>query len=121
MVHGLDTVGTHVTDSSNNMQSYILTCTKNLIQELHKHLSRSTFITQEVSHWLLPPLMHTMICNVAHPASTSKIFKSPNAVKFLIKPNFLSDQHFIEQVTTVTDLSQTYSADSGKVNLTHKY
>jgi hypothetical protein len=24
-------------------------------------------------------------------------------------------------VTTVTDLSQTYSADSGKVNLTHKY
>ena len=42
-----------------------------------------------------------MICNAACPALTSKILKSLNAVKFLIKPNIFSDQHFIKQETTV--------------------
>jgi len=42
-----------------------------------------------------------MICNVAHPALTSKILKSLNAVKFLIEPDIICDRHFIKQETTV--------------------
>jgi len=41
-------------DCSNNMESNILTCAKNLIQELHKHLSLSTSTTEVLSHRLLP-------------------------------------------------------------------
>jgi hypothetical protein len=43
-----------------------------------------------------------MVCNVACPALTSKILKSPNAVKFLITPDILSERHFIKQETTVS-------------------
>ena len=56
---GLNIVDTYVTDSGNNMQSIILTCAKNLVQELHKHLSLRT-ATEVVSHWLLPLPMQTM-------------------------------------------------------------
>ena len=56
---GLDTVGPHVTESGNNMQSNILTSTKNLIQELHKHLRLSISTNEVVSHWLLLLLTQT--------------------------------------------------------------
>jgi hypothetical protein len=56
---GLDIVGTHVTDSGKNMQSNFLTCTENLIQELHKHLSLSAPMPEVVSNWLLPLSMQT--------------------------------------------------------------
>jgi hypothetical protein len=57
---GFNSVGTHVTDSGNNMQSIILTCTKNLVQEFHKHLSLRTSAIEVVSHWLLLLPMQTM-------------------------------------------------------------
>ena len=42
------------------MKSNIVTSTKNLIQELHKHLSLSTSMTEVVSHRPLPlPLQTT--------------------------------------------------------------
>jgi len=41
-----------------------------------------------------------MICNVACPAPTSKILKSLNAVKFLIKLDILSDRCFIKPEIT---------------------
>jgi len=94
--------------NSFNMQSNILTCTKNINQELLKHLSLSTSTTEVVSHRLLPlPIQTTdhekwsMICNIACPAPTSKILITLNAVKFLIKPDVLSGRHFIKQETTV--------------------
>jgi len=40
-----------------------------------------------------------MICNVARPVLTSKILKSLKAVKLLIKPDILSNRHFIKQET----------------------
>jgi len=90
------------------MHSNILTCTKNLHQELHKHLSLSTSTPEVISHQLLPLAMQTtdheklsVIYNVACSALTSKILKTLNAVKFLIKPHVLSDRHFIKQTTAV--------------------
>jgi hypothetical protein len=50
---GLDTAGTHVTESG-NVQSSILTGITNLIQELHNQLHLNASTTKVVSHWLLP-------------------------------------------------------------------
>ena len=51
----LDTVCTHITDSGSNMQSTILTCTENPIQELYTKVSLSAPTVEVVSNWL-PPL-----------------------------------------------------------------
>jgi hypothetical protein len=51
---GLDIVGTHITDSGNNLQSSILTDIKNLLQVLHCHLCLSASTSKVLCHWLLP-------------------------------------------------------------------
>jgi hypothetical protein len=53
--HGLDVVGTHVTDIGNNVQSTILACTKNFTK-------RSALVLpmyEVVSNWLLSLWMQT--------------------------------------------------------------
>jgi hypothetical protein len=49
----LDIVGTHVTDSDNNMQASILACAKNLNQESHQEVSLSASMYEVISNWLL--------------------------------------------------------------------
>jgi len=57
---GLDNVGTLFSDSGNNLQSSIPTCTKNLTQEPHQQVSLSASTAEIVSNWLLPLSMQTM-------------------------------------------------------------
>jgi hypothetical protein len=57
---GLDNVGTLFSGSGNNLQSSILTCTKNLTQEPHQQVSLSASTAEIVSNWLLPLSMQTM-------------------------------------------------------------
>jgi hypothetical protein len=57
----LDIIVTHVTDSGNNMQSSILACAKNIIQEPHQQISLSASMAEIVSKWLLQlPTQTTM-------------------------------------------------------------
>jgi hypothetical protein len=57
---GLDNVGTLFSDSGNNLQSSILTCTKKLIQEPHQQVSLSASTAEIVGNWLLPLSMQIM-------------------------------------------------------------
>ena len=104
---GLDIVGSHVTHSCNSYQSRILAGTKDLLQEMNKHLTRCASMCQVVSYWLLPLLTQTTehenqgtICNIAWPALASKVLKSINTSKLLIKTQVLSDWHLVKHETT---------------------
>jgi hypothetical protein len=57
----LDIIGTHVTDSGNNMQSSILACAKNIIQEPNQENSLSASTAEVANNWLLQlPMQTTM-------------------------------------------------------------
>jgi len=93
---GLDIFHTHVTDSGNNMQSSILTCTKNTIRELHQEVSLSASTVHVVSNWLLPLSMQTtdhehwtMIC-IIECSLCSRVLQILNTVKLLIETDMFS-------------------------------
>jgi hypothetical protein len=107
----LDIVGTHVTESGNNLQSSILADIKKLFQKLHNYHSLSASTTKLVSYWLLLLVMQiidhekqSMAFNVACPVLASKIFKTFNAVKLFVKSYiFLIDiSSNMRKETTVT-------------------
>jgi hypothetical protein len=60
MVQDLGIVGTHVTDSDNNLQSSIMAGVKNLIQVFHSYLCLCASASIVVTHQLLPLSMYAM-------------------------------------------------------------
>jgi hypothetical protein len=71
---------------------------KNIHQEINKHLTLLACVNQAVSYCLLPLFTETMqledrgmICNIACPASASKLLKTVNTAKLVIEMQVLSD------------------------------